>query len=265
MIEIGCGAGGEDEQRASVAKPCRRIEKHLGFRECGLRARDGVEQVDRAHGGLIGYGSGRSNRFPVRRPGRTCELRGLLGEQFFVRAIDIGDHDVAFAFIEFGAQKSEASSVGREADIAVNVMHDALGIAAEDRKTIEAIDEQLGALTAHKIDAVAIGRKFHGGIAIVGRRDNLGVALRWNIAKPEALLAGIELYAEDVVAVGRNCGMGGFAAVGDGNNRETFKTFRSLAREEGIRSVTRRGNENENDDGREGCAQFVLGCNLADS
>src|SRR5271156_2660454 len=99
-----------------------------------------------------------SNEGPtVRRPCGPADLGAICGEQFFIGAVSIGDHQIAFSFLEFLADKGNMLTVWRKGDVGIDVVYHAFGVTAENRCAVKAADIFLRFFGAHKIDVVAVG------------------------------------------------------------------------------------------------------------
>lgn len=92
------------------------------------------------------------------------------------------------------------------------------------------------------------------------RGDDLGVAIGGEIAQPEALLAAVTDYVEDVSAVGRDGGARGLAGFGDFADGDALEGEAPAAVEKSINAVASSGEHSEDHERGESEAQLVLAC-----
>ena len=126
----------------------------------------------------------------------------LLGQQLFIRAVGVSDHQVAFAFIGLLPDEYDARAVRRKADVAIDIVNDALRAAAQHRRAVQTGHVFLSWFVPDEIDRITVGRKAHAPVAVLRWRNDLRVALGGNVAQPQALLAVLALHIQDVVSVG---------------------------------------------------------------
>ena len=165
-----------------------------------------IEQHDASQilGSGIEHRSG--NPLAIRRP-RRIGISGQrhLGQHALASSVAAGNDQRGTCVGGTVAQIHHLLSVGREADRAVDVVHQLARSAAQHRDLVEKSNSGMLRLAAHEVQKVAVGRERQPAIANFDGRHDLRVAAGGDVPHPQALLAVPFVHHIDhVLAVGRN-------------------------------------------------------------
>src|SRR5882724_10256425 len=196
----------------------RRVVKHAAARISEIRARaggcvDGNKSADVIEGWLH---DGNCDGFSVGRPGERVAVAGdglTLEKSAFGRAVRFRDQQIERRRIVILAQICEMLSVGGKRDGTVDIANQNAWRASEDGRFVQNRNGVFGFIATDKIKVAAIGRKCDSDIARGGRRYNLRVASRLDVAKLKRLQTVLVEDEREVFSVGRNRGESSVAVV----------------------------------------------------
>src|SRR5260370_20264364 len=130
----------------------------------------------------------------------------MMEEITFECAIAPSDLEVGHRGIAVLVQVGEALAVGRKGDGAIHVLDKQARSSPEHRSVVERSDGLLGVLAADEVNVGAIGRKSEAAVARRSGRDDLRVASRGNMPKPEGLQAILLQNVEQLFSIGGDSG-----------------------------------------------------------
>src|SRR5271154_3397082 len=139
------------------------------------------------------------------------DVRAHRGQEFFARAVRIGDQQFECPLVWNSADVSELFAIGGEADGSVDVAHHLLRIAAKHGHLIERAEELIFFRGFSEINVIAVAGKGEAVEDADGRREDLHVAAGSHLANHEALHFAIAQHIDNVLAVRRNRDAGRFA------------------------------------------------------
>ena len=203
----------------AVGHPDGVAENAVGV-EDGFLLVGGGAGLEQAGERAVGLKVHADESFSVGSPAQSEQAAGLRAadERLLIAAAGINgiDHDAVLAGIGIAvADKGELFSVGRESDVGIDIGDQLLGSSAQHGGAIKIFELLARRLATHEVEIIAVRGKRQAEVVHRSRGDDLGVAIGGEIAQPEALLAAVTDYVEDVFAVGRDGGARGLAGFGD--------------------------------------------------
>src|SRR6266446_3519068 len=254
--------GGGDEQTGHFWKPNGLvIEAILGDGSLlGVASGNvhGEEPADILRGGLD---DGNHNGLAIRGPGKgqIIDMKLLMMEKIaFESAVAPGDLEVSDFGIAMLVQVSEAQAIGRKRNGSVDIFYEQARRSAEHGSVIEGSDGLLGVVAADAVNVIAIGGESETTVAGGGGRDDLRVASRGSVPKPEGLQTILIKDVEQVFPVRGNSGEEDVTVVGEILDRHLFDGQNRFVWQERI-DAERGGDEQEdNCPQQEARAELVL-------
>jgi hypothetical protein len=123
----------------------------------------------------------------------------------------------------------------------------------------------LSRLSTDKVEVVSIGRELYSEVLHRLGRHDLSVAIGGNVPQPQAVLAFVLHYAEDVFTVGRDGDQTGFAGLRNLVDRRILKRNKPGTGNVSINAIGGRRHEQNDDHAGNANAELVLACGGHDS